>query len=605
MFKFSVILPKVLTMNNQKILIIEDNPTNLKLIRSLLGIGKYEVIEAMDADTGIQYAQQHRPDLILMDVQLPGMDGLSATRKLKKEPALKDIPVVAITAHAMQGDDKKALEAGCAGYISKPLDTRKFLERIAQFLLKDNCTEKTFERDIPGYRKRVLIVDDEPVNIKVLTAKLASDEYEVIPAYSGKEALEKAADTPPEVILLDIMMPEMDGYEVTRRLKEDPKTSHIPVIILTALNETKDKLKALDAGAEEFISKPVNSTELIARIKSMLLLRQYREQLDIRSQSEESFACPVSKGEPVLASTDSPLVLLVEDNERDVKLIQSYLHGQPYRVAVAASGEEGLLCVEREKVDLILLDIMLPGMDGFEVCRRLRKMEQARNVQIVVITSLNDLENKLTGIQLGVDDFLVKPLNARELTGRINILLDKKVYMDTLCYNCETALNSAIIDGLTGLYNNAYFKRFLDIEVKRSLRHGYPVSLVMIDVDDFKDHNDTLGHPAGDIILKECAQVIRENVREIDLPVRYGGDELAIVLPYCNRENALQVLERIRQALASHVFPDKVPLLPGSVTISMGLAMSTSDAASAEELTEKADRMLYRAKNEGKDRISC
>ena len=591
-------------MKSQKILVVEDNPINLKLIRSLLEIGKYEVIEAMNAITGIQLARQHEPDLILMDIQLPGMDGLSATRELKKDPALKDIPVVAITAHAMQGDDKKALNAGCAGYVSKPLDTRSFLKQIPQFLQKYDCMENASECDIRGYKKRILIVDDEPLNIKVLEAKLPSDEYEVIPAYSGKEALEKVDDTPPEVILLDIMMPEMDGYEVTKRLKADPKTSHIPVIMLTALTETKDKLKALDAGAEEFISKPVNGTELIARIKSMLRLSHYREQLDIRSQLEESFACSVGQGEAVRVATDRPRVLLVEDNESDVKLIRSYLHRLPYRLAVAASGEEALIRAEREKIDLVLLDIMLPGLDGFEVCHSLRKMEQTRHVQIVMITCLSDLENKLRGIELGADDFLVKPVNARELTGRIDILLKKKAYMDSLSKNCETALNSAIIDGLTGLYNNAYFKRFLDLEVKRSLRQGYPVSLVMIDIDDFKNHNDTLGHPAGDMILKECAQVIRDNVREIDLPVRYGGDEVAVVLPYCDTKSALHVIARIRQALAAHIFSNKLPLPAGSVTLSMGIAMSTSDAASAEELIEKADRMLYRAKNEGKDRIS-
>jgi len=590
-------------MENQTILVVEDNPTNLKLITSLLGIGKYEVIEAMEATTGIQLARQHRPALILMDIQLPGMDGLTATREIKKDPLLKDIPVVAITAHAMQGDDKKAIASGCEGYISKPLDTRNFLARISNFLQKSTERAVPFDSTVTGYKKRILIVDDEPVNIKIIEAKLPSNEYELIPAYSGKEALIKVSESHPEVILLDIMMPEMDGFEVTRRLKANPETRNIPIIIVTALTETKDKLMALDAGAEDFITKPVNTTELIARIKSMLRLSQYREQLDIRRQSEESFVNLVFQEKPVEPVADVPLVLLVEDNESDAKLIQSYLHGQPYRVAATSNGEEALFIAEREKVDVILLDIMLPGMDGYEVCRRLRKVERSRNVQIVIITCLDDLENKLRGIELGADDFLVKPINAREITGRINILLKKKSHVDTLCANYENALNSAIIDGLTGLYNHFYFKRFLELEVKRALRHGYPVSLIMIDLDNFKHHNDTCGHPVGDIILKEIGQVIRANIREIDLAVRYGGDELAAVLPYCDRENALAVVERIRQELASHIFPDTVPLLPGSVTLSMGVAMSTSDAGTVEELIDKADQMLYKAKKEGKDRI--
>jgi two-component system cell cycle response regulator len=589
---------------NQTILVVEDNPTNLKLIKSLLGIGKYEVFEAMDALTGIQLAQLHKPDLILMDIQLPGMDGLTATRELKKDPALKDIPVVAITAHAMQGDDKKALDAGCTGYITKPLDTRSFMEKIPQFLDKHKIIQKAPEQADYGYRRKIMIVDDEPVNIKVLEAKLPPNEYEVIRATSGKEAVEKVPETYPEVILLDIMMPEMDGYEVSKRLKADPNTRHIPIIIVTALTETKDKVKALDAGAEEFITKPVNSSELIARIKSMLRLKQYQEQLDIRSQSEESFIQPAYQGAPVHAPADEPLVLLVEDNASDAKLISSYLNGQPYRVAAVSSGEEALLLAERKKVDIVLLDIMLPGMNGFEVCKSLRNMEQTRNVQIVIITCLNDLENKLRGIEFGADDFLVKPINCRELTGRINILLKKKAYMDTLCYNYENAINSAIIDGLTGLYNHFYFKRFLSVEVKRSLRHGYPVSLVMIDVDDFKHHNDTLGHPVGDTILKEFARVLRENIREIDLPVRYGGDEIAVVLPYCDRGNAAQAMSRIREAFASHTFSEHEQLDPGSVTLSIGIAMSPADASSPEALIEKADQMLYRSKNAGKDRIT-
>jgi two-component system cell cycle response regulator len=293
----------------------------------------------------------------------------------------------------------------------------------------------------------------------------------------------------------------------------------------------------------------------------------------------------------------------VEDNARDAKLIQSHLHGQPYRIAVAANGEEAVMFAQRERIDLVLLDIILPGMDGYEVCRKLRETEQGRNIQIIVITGLSDLENRLRGLELGVDDYLVKPINARELIGRINILLKKKAYIDTLRSNYEKALNTAIIDGPTGLYNHFYFKRFLDLEVKRSLRYGYPVSLIMIDVDNFKIHNDTLGHLAGDMILREFARVIREHVREIDLAVRYGGDEFAIVLPYCDKKNALDVVERIRQAAASHRFSEKVPLSRGNVTLSMGIASSPFDASSEDELIQKADQMLYRAKKEGKDRI--
>ncbi len=586
-------------MGNQTILVIEDNPINMKLVCSLLHLGRYNTLKAENAKAGIQLAKQHKPNLILMDVQLPGMDGLSATQIIKKDPVLKTIPVVALTSHAMRGYAQNAREAGCDGYISKPIDTRNFLKTISQFLIQE---KKPSEKKGIYHKNRILIVDDEPLNVKVLATKLPPDEYDIIKAYSGREALEKVDKHSPDLILLDLMMPGMDGYEVTRRLKTSPETKGIPIIIVTMLDCTEDKIKALDAGVEEFISKPVNTTELLTRMKSMLRLKQYEDQLILRRQTEESFTVPISQEESIPKSRDVPLVLLVEDNERDARLFQSYLQGQPYRVALVRDGEEALSLAQGEKIDLILLDILLPGMDGFDVCRRFKEMEQTRNIQVVVITCLTDLENKLKSIEIGADDYLIKPIIRKELIVRINTLLKKKAYLDTLCSNYEIALNSAITDGLTRLYNHIYLKRFLDLEVKRSLRYRYPVSLILIDIDDFKKHNDTLGHLAGDTILRELSEVLKRNIREIDLAARYGGDEFAVALPYCGKENATIIAERIRQALALHSFPHEVRPI-GNVTLCIGVVSCPIDALVIDELIQKADQMLYKAKEEGKNRV--
>ena len=170
-----------------------------------------------------------------MDIQLPGMDGLSATRIIKNDPALKSIPVVALTAHAMMGDEQKAREAGCDGYLTKPINTKTFLEEITKYL-----KTKQPERRINYYKKKILIVDNEPLNVKLLEAKLPPDEYNVIKAFSGSEAIIKVSESPPDLILLDIMMPEIDGFEVARRLKKNPETKHIPIIMVTALNDRED-----------------------------------------------------------------------------------------------------------------------------------------------------------------------------------------------------------------------------------------------------------------------------------------------------------------------------------------------------------------------------
>ncbi|NOZ67721.1 MAG: diguanylate cyclase [Deferribacteres bacterium] len=230
-------------------------------------------------------------------------------------------------------------------------------------------------------------------------------------------------------------------------------------------------------------------------------------------------------------------------------------------------------------------------------------MYQSRNIPIIMITRLQDMENMDMCIEPGVDDYLIKPINFRELRARINILLKKKLYMDTFYSNYEGALNPSIIDPLTGLYNHPYFKRFLELEVKRSLRHGYPVGLVMIGVDELDRYNDSYGRSTGDMILRELARVIKGNIREIDLAARYSDDEIAVILPYYNKDNALIVVERIRRAFASHSFQDNVPVKPADINLCMGIAFCMTDASTAEELILNAGNMLYLARKEKKNRV--
>jgi two-component system cell cycle response regulator len=216
---------------------------------------------------------------------------------------------------------------------------------------------------------------------------------------------------------------------------------------------------------------------------------------------------------------------------------------------------------------------------------------------------LTDLESKIKGVEHGADDFLIKPINGREIRARVRALLKKKAYIAKLHAHYETAFNSAITAGLTGLYNHAYFMRFLELELKRSIRQGYPTALIMLDIDDFKKYNDALGHLAGDFILRELAQVIKKNIREIDLTARYGGEEFAAVLPYANREDALIVSERIREVVSSHIFFHETSSPVKNITASLGVALGPKDASTAEELIKKADFMLYQAKKEGKNRV--
>ena len=449
---------------------------------------------------------------------------------------------------------------------------------------------------------KILIVDDEPLNVKLMEANLLSGQYQTISAFSGEEALEKIKSDSPDLILLDIMMPGMNGYEVTERLKNNPATRNIPIILVTALDGSDNKIKGLESGADEFLNKPVNTAELLARVQSLLRLKQYQDQLKMHRDSKELLTDPFRGNETLNGKIDLPSILLVEDNEKDAQLIQMQLYGQPYSIRVVQTGEEALSCAQQEKIDLIILDILLPGVNGFDVSRQLKGNERTSSIQIVAVTNLKDMESKIKGLELGVDDYLVKPINMHELRARINALIKKKAYLDKLKTGYESAVHSAITDRLTGLYNYAYFHYFLENEIKRSERHHNPVALIMMDIDDFKHYNDSMGHLVGDEILKQFGRLISENIRDIDLGVRYGGEEFALVMPYTDLKGAIKSAERIKRLIKGHSFIiDAFP--PARLTVSMGIAVHPSDAASITDLIQKADTALYGAKKSGKDSI--
>jgi two-component system, cell cycle response regulator len=450
---------------------------------------------------------------------------------------------------------------------------------------------------------KILVVDDEPLNLKLIQATLSSEPYIVLSASNGTEALEKARSQAPDLVLLDIMMPGLNGYQVTEQMKSDPLMSDIPIILITALDSQENKILGIEVGADEFLNKPISAAELQARVRSLLRLRRYRQQLKIRVESQGGVPEPESKENGRSELHGLPFVLLVEDDEKDARLIQRQLQGQPYKVQVARTGEEAVSVAQQEQVDIILLDLLLPGMDGFGVLRLLKEKEETRNIQVVALTCLSDLETKVRGIETGVDDYLTKPVNIHELRVRMNALIKKKIYLDKLQWGYHAALQSAMTDKLTGLYNGDYFRHFMDQEIKRSSRHNYPVALLMIDINDFKQINDTRGPLAGDEVLKGIGALFRDNIREIDLGARFGGGEFAVVLPHVDRSTAVSVGRRLNHILEKHAFPAQDGEPGIKMTVSIGISVFPTDASSLEELTRNADNALHRAQQEGKNRV--
>jgi two-component system cell cycle response regulator len=599
-------------MKKKTILIVEDDPLNMKLFHSILSMEGFELIQAYEAEQGMKLAKTNRPDLILMDIQLPGMNGLEATRIIKNDPQLQHTPVVALTAHAMEGDDQKAYEAGCNGYITKPIDVRTFADTVRSKLGSNQQELSTIIPDLPSteykeirghdrYRKSILIVDDEPLNRKLLSGMLESENYHLMTSEDGESALDIINQQLPDIILLDIMMPGMDGYEVTRKLKSCPDTCSIPIILITALSAYDDKIKGLEAGADEFLNKPVQAEELITRVQSLLRMKEYHERLTSKVVTEKNFTHQPQSDTPPANQREKQVVLVVEDSPEYRRLVQAHLQGEPYRLLMASSGKEAVALIEQEAVDCLLLDIMLPDMDGFAICEKLQNNEAYRHIQTVGITSAEDLSLKIKGIEAGFDDYLIKPVNFTELKVRIKALLRKKAYLDQLQDKYQAGFQQAISDQLTGLYNNSYFKHFLGVDIQKADRRGYPISLIMADVDNFKLVNDEHGHITGDLVLKEIASTLKNTIRITDVAARYGGEEFALILPYTDPDSAMVLADRILEAVRSSPFAADAVEQGLPITISLGIATYPYHASSATKLLERADQSLYKAKKQGKD----
>jgi two-component system cell cycle response regulator len=579
-------------MSFRTVLIIEDEETTRALLATLLGRGRFRTLEAGDAESGLSLARLYRPDCILMDIRLPGMDGLQATRLLKSDPQLRHVPVVAMTGFVGAEEERNALAAGCEGFLSKPFDTRGLLEYLERFLLKagqNSAAVASTDR-----KARILIVDDEPQVVAVFETQLRRAGYDCLRAFGGIAALQLAQSEGPDLILLDVLMEDLDGFEVTRRLKGNLKTAGIPIILVTALHEMEDKVQGLAAGADEFLSKPVDGAELEVRIKSMLQLTHFQQQLAQRLATERQVAGPEEKEEPAAAS--GPRIVLAAGQAAERVAERG---GQGCRLLKACSGREVMELAGQ--ADLVLLAGQLADEDGCEICRQLKFATAGVPVALVGLTE--QISERIRGIEAGADDILSAGMDGRELSVRLEHLFRRKDQLRQLEIQYRSALSAATSDGLTGLFNHSYFKSFLGLEVKRSLRQGHPTALAMMDIDDFKACNDSLGHLAGDRILSEVGQLIRQSVREIDLAARYGGEEFVVVLPYTELGGARVVAERLRTRVEAHPFLDGAAESPTRVTVSIGLAVCPAHASSAEELIRRSDEHLYRAKREGKNRI--
>jgi two-component system cell cycle response regulator len=449
---------------------------------------------------------------------------------------------------------------------------------------------------------RVLVVDDIPANVKLLEAKLGAEYFDVVTAGSGPEALRKVEEEKPDIILLDVMMPGMDGFEVCQRIKANPATAHLPVIMVTALDQVSDRVQGLESGADDFLTKPVNDVALFARVRSLVRLKTMVDELRLRQATGESMGLADGNENAFLENPGRGRILIVEDREQSALRLAETL-SRDHDVEVVGDVNEALVRAKGGDYDLVIPSLSLDRQDGLRFCATLRSLDATRQTPLLTIVDEGDMKRLVRALDIGVNDYLMRPVERSELVARVRTQLRRKRYADRLRHSLQLSLEMAITDQLTGLFNRRYMSRHLSTLISNAGATGKPVSFLILDIDFFKKINDSYGHDVGDDVLREFASRVSHNVRGIDLACRYGGEEFVVVMPDTDMTFAYMVAERLRQSVAD--IPFKISVPPGqiTVTISIGVTSSEGSVDTAESLLRRADQALYRAKRDGRNRV--
>ena len=449
---------------------------------------------------------------------------------------------------------------------------------------------------------RVLVVDDIPANVKLLEARLMADYFDVLCAHSGAEALEILDRNMVDIVLLDVMMPDMDGFEVCRRIKAKPQTMHIPVVMVTALDQVQDRVTGLQAGADDFLTKPVNDTALISRVKSLVRIKMMTDELRSRANTSEQMGLDDGSFMGRLQHHEGGRVLLVDDSRSNAERIRKQVHGL-FDLFVENDPQIVLRRCSDESFDCILINLNMSTFDPLRLCAQMRSLESSRLLPILALADEADDGKILRALDLGVNDYVRLPVDRNELLARMKTQVMRKRYTDALRDSIQHTMELAIMDGLTKLYNRRYMTTHLNSLLASARDKEKPLSILLMDIDHFKSVNDTHGHDAGDEVLEEFSHRMRKNTRGIDLVCRYGGEEFVVIMPDTDHSLAMVVAERIRKKVAEKPFIIHKGREMLEITVSIGLASTENGLESQDVLLKRADEALYQAKKSGRNRV--
>jgi diguanylate cyclase (GGDEF)-like protein/PAS domain S-box-containing protein len=428
----------------------------------------------------------------------------------------------------------------------------------------------------------ILVVDDQPQNIELLEAYLVSQGYEIVTAANGEEALGKLSGNQIDLLLLDVMMPGIDGFEVIRRVRQEDTHRLLPIILVTALRETKDRVKGIEAGCDDFISKPIDKAELLARVRSLLklkayndLMSNYRKELEVTKISADEAR---EYAESIINTVREPLIALDQDL-RVVKVSRSFY--DVFKVKPEETMGQLIYDLGNKQWDIPklrdLLEDILPkkvSFDNYEVEHNFATI--GRRIMLLNARQIQRASGKERIILLAIEDITERKQSEEKI--------------QQMAYH----------DSLTGLPNRKLFSDRLGIALIHAQRNQKKVGIAMLDLDNFKDVNDTLGHDAGDILLKAAAMRLSAELRKVDTVARFGGDEFVLILPDLKViEDAIPVAQKIVDSFRKSFLIDTNQFI---VTMSIGIAVYPNDGTDEAMLLKNADIAMYQAKQAGRDR---
>lgn len=451
---------------------------------------------------------------------------------------------------------------------------------------------------------RVLVVDDLLPNVRLLEAKLRAEYFEVVTALSGQEAIDIAREQTPDIILLDVMMPGLDGFETCERLKADPMTCHIPVVMVTALDQQEDRIAGLKAGADDFLTKPVQDLALFARVRSLTRLKQMTDEL--RHRHARGAEVGAIMPPDVDSAPDRTAEILVISDEAVIDGIGSDAEGLPEGVSFTfeTDPKQAIERIRSNPPEMLIVDLGLSEYDPLRLCSAIRSFEESRLTPLLALAHESETRKLVRALDIGVNDYLMRPIDSQELVARVRTQLRRQWYVEDLRQSVQQSLELAVTDALTGLYNRRYLGSQLPRQFRLAEDQGRAFSVLLLDVDHFKNVNDTLGHDVGDEVLTGIADRLQRCIRGMDIACRYGGEEFVCVLPDTKEDGAEVIAERIRADIAER----PMQLADGreiEITVSIGIASHAPGDGedTPPRMLKRADEALYAAKSGGRNRV--